>query len=58
MYKRNLVAALIAMVIVAGFLSFLCIWLKAPPLIIICVGVMLLALWDAHSSIRDKGDNA
>ncbi len=57
MYKRNLVAALIAMIITGGFLGFLCVWLKAAPLIIICTGVMLLALWDAHSSIRGKGEN-
>jgi hypothetical protein len=58
MYKRNLVAALIAFTITGGFLAFLCVWLKAPPLIIICLGVMLLSLWDAHRSIREKNENS
>ncbi len=57
MYKRNLVAALVGIAITGGFLGFLCVWLKAVPLILICVGVMTLVLWDVYNSTKEMGDN-
>lgn len=57
MYKRNLVAGLVGIIIVGGFLGIMCVWLKAVPLIAICAGVMALALWDLYSSTKDMGDS-
>lgn len=57
MYKRNLVAGLVGIVIIGGFLGIMCVWLKAVPLIAICAGVMALALWDLYSSTKDMGDS-
>jgi hypothetical protein len=58
MYKRNLVAGLVGVIIIGGFLGIMCIWLKAVPLIAICVGVMALVLWDIYSSTKDMGDSS
>lgn len=52
MFKRNLVAGVVGIVIVGGFLGFMCVWLKAAPLIIISAGVMALAIYDLFSSVR------
>jgi hypothetical protein len=57
MYKRNLVAGLVGIIIVGGFLGIMCVWLKAVPLIAICVGVMALVLWDLYSSTKDMGES-
>jgi hypothetical protein len=57
MYKRNLVAGLVGIIIVGGFLVFFCLWLKAVPLIAICIGVMGLAIWDLYSSTKDMGES-
>jgi hypothetical protein len=57
MYKRNLVAGFVGLIIVGGFLFFFCAWLKAVPLIAICVGVLALAVWDLYSSTKDMGDS-
>jgi hypothetical protein len=56
MFKRNIVAGLVGIVLVGGFLGFLCVWLKAVPLIVISVGVMALALYDFFTSMRDISD--
>ena len=56
MFKRNIVAGIIGLIIVGGFLAIVCIWLKAPPLIAICVGVMALAAWDFFKSVKEIAD--
>lgn len=56
MFKRNIVAGIVGLVIVGGFLAFLCAWLKAPPLIAICSGVMALAAWDFVKAVRAISD--
>jgi hypothetical protein len=53
MFKRNIIAGLVGLVIVGGFLGIVCGWLKAIPLIIISIGVMALALYDFFTSVRD-----
>lgn len=56
MFKRNIVAGIFGLVLVGGFLAFLCIWLKAAPLIIICAGVMALAGWDFVTAVKGIAD--
>lgn len=58
MYKRNLVAGLVGIIIVGGFLGIMCAWLKSVPLIAICAGVMALGLWDLYSSTKGMGDSS
>lgn len=53
MYKRNIVAGIVGLVITGTFLGFLCAWLKAVPLIVISVGVMALAVWDFFTAVKD-----
>ena len=48
----NLVTGIIGIVSVIVFLGILLWWIKALPLIIICVGVMLLLIWDFVQSLR------
>ena len=57
MFKRNIVAGIIGIVLTGGYLAFLCVWLKAPPLIIICVVVMGLAIYDFWLGMKDISDN-
>lgn len=52
MFKSNIVAGVLGLILVAGFLAFLCVWLKATPLIIICAGVMGLAAWDFVMAVK------
>jgi hypothetical protein len=56
MFKRNIVAGLVGIVIVGGFLGLLCIWLKAVPLILISAGVMALGIYDLFTSVKDIAD--
>jgi hypothetical protein len=57
MFKRNIIAGLVGLIIVGGFLGIVCGWLKAIPLIVVCTFVMALALYDFFTAIRDISDN-
>jgi uncharacterized membrane protein len=48
----NIVTGIIGIAGVFAFLGILLWWIKALPLIIICVGVMLLLLWDFIQTVR------
>jgi hypothetical protein len=48
----NLITGIIGMAMAIGFLSFMVVWVPAPPLIIIIVGVMILAVVDFVQSLR------
>ena len=48
----NLITGIIGVSSVMAFLGVLLWWIKAPPLIIIGVGVMLLLVWDFVQSLR------
>ena len=48
----NVFTVTIGAVLVAAFMGFLLVWVPAPPLIIICVGVFVLFLFDAINAIR------
>jgi hypothetical protein len=50
----NLITGIIGLAMVMTFLGFMVIWVKAIPLIIIVVGVMILAVNDFVQSVRDK----
>lgn len=50
----NLTTGIIGLAMVMTFLGFMVIWVKAIPLIIIVVGVMILAVIDFVQSLRDK----
>ena len=48
----NLISGIIGIGMVATFLGFLIVWVPAPPLIVICVGVMLLLIHDFVRTVR------
>lgn len=48
----NLISGIIGIGMVMTFLGFLLVWVPAPPLIIICVGVMVLLVHDFIRTIR------
>lgn len=50
----NLITGIIGLAMVMTFLGFMAIWVKAIPLIIIIVGVMILATIDLVQSVRAK----
>lgn len=53
----NLITGLIGVAAVMAFLGILLWWIKAPPLIIICVVVMGLLVWDFLQSLRQPNGN-
>jgi hypothetical protein len=48
----NLVTGVIGLAMAMAFLGFMVVWVPAPPLIIIIVGVMILAVVDFVQSVR------
>ena len=48
----NLVTGIIGIAGIIAFLGILLWWIKALPLIIICIAVMLLLLWDFVQTVR------
>ncbi|MCA6118644.1 hypothetical protein J6524_27750 [Bradyrhizobium sp. WSM 1738] len=54
----NFITGLIGIVGVCTFLGILLWWIKAPPLIIICVLVMALLVYDFYQSLRANGNGA
>ncbi len=53
----NLVTGMIGVAGVITFLGILLWWIKAVPLIIICVLVMALLIWDFVQSVRQENAN-
>jgi hypothetical protein len=58
MFKSNLVAGIIGIVLVAGFLGTLGWWLKSVPLTIIILGVLGLIVYDVVKALREVNGNA
>ncbi len=52
----NFITGIIGIASVVGFLSFMLIWVPAPPLIIIVVFVMALLIIDFVNSLRSGGN--
>lgn len=48
----NLIAGLIGILMLGGFLGFMLVWVKAVPLIIIVVCTMLLLIYDVVQTYR------
>jgi hypothetical protein len=49
-----LITGLIGLAMAIAFLGFMVIWVPAPPLIIIIVGVMALAVFDFVQTVRGE----
>lgn len=58
MYKSNLLAGLIGIALMCGFLGIMIAWVKALPLIIIWVGVMLMMIYDFIKTMREIRRNS
>lgn len=58
MFKSNLLAGLIGIALMCAFLGIMIAWVKAIPLIIIWVGVMLMMIYDFIKTIRDIRNNS
>ena len=48
----NFITGIIGIVLVISFLGFMLVWVPAPPLIAIVVGVTLLLLYDFVQTLR------
>jgi hypothetical protein len=48
----NLVTGIFGILAVSIFMGFLLVWVPAPPLIIICLGVLALLAYDFIDSVR------
>ena len=48
----NFITGIIGLAMAMAFLGFMVVWVPAPPLIIIIVGVMILAAIDFVQSLR------
>jgi len=53
-----LVTGIIGLAMVMAFLGFMVIWVPAPPLVIIIVGVMILAVTDFVRSLQSRENGA
>ena len=52
----NIVTGVIGITLVISFISFMIVWVPAPPLIIIVVAVMALLITDFVLSLRSGGN--
>ena len=52
----NFITGLIGIVGVCTFLGIMLWWIKELPLIVICVFVMALLVWDFYQSLRTNGN--
>jgi hypothetical protein len=48
----NLLTGTIGLLLLLGFLGFMVVWIKAVPLIVIAVTVMLLVIYDFVDTMR------
>lgn len=52
----NLITGIIGILLVAAFLTFMLVWVPAPPLIVIVIAVMVLLIIDFVQSVRAGGN--
>jgi energy-converting hydrogenase Eha subunit C len=52
-----LISGIIGAVMMIAFLSFMAIWVKAPPLVTIILLVIGLMLYDLYKDVRAAGRN-
>ena len=50
----NLITGIIGIAMIIIFMGFMLVWVKAPPLIIICLVVFALLIYDFYLSLRDR----
>jgi hypothetical protein len=50
----NLITGIIGIALIIIFMGFMLVWVKALPLIIICLIVFALLIHDFYLSFRDK----
>lgn len=58
MFKSNLLAGLIGIALMCAFLGIMIAWVKALPLIVIWVGVMLMMIYDFIKTMREIRRNS
>ena len=58
MFKSNLIAGLIGMVLLCSFLGILIAWVPAPPLIIIMILVVSMMVYDFILDMREIRRNS
>lgn len=58
MFKSNLIAGLVGIALMCGFLGIMIAWVKALPLIIIWVGVILLMIYGFIKDLQEVRRNA
>jgi hypothetical protein len=52
----NFITGIIGIALVVSFLTFMLVWVPAPPLIIIVIAVMALLIVDFVQSLRAGGN--
>ena len=52
----NFITGIIGIMLVASFLTFMLVWVPAPPLIIIVIAVMAMLIVDFVQSLRRNGN--
>jgi hypothetical protein len=50
----NLITGIIGIALIIIFMGFMLVWVQALPLIIICLIVFALLIYDFYLSFRDK----
>ena len=54
----NMITGLIGIAMFVGFVGFLIVWVPAPPLIVIVVGVTAVVIWDFIKQLRVAADDS
>ena len=50
----NLITGIIGIALLITFMGFMLVWVKALPLIVICLVVFTLLIYDFYLSFRDR----
>ncbi len=50
----NLITGIIGVALLVIFMGFMLVWVKALPLIVICLVVFALLIYDVYLSLRDR----
>ena len=58
MFKSNLIAGLIGIALLCGFLGILMYWVPAPPLVIIMLLVIAMMIYGFIEDMREIHENA
>lgn len=50
----NAITGIIGIAMIVTFMGFMLVWVKALPLIVICLFVFALLIYDFYLSVRDR----